>query len=70
MQVFQETGGIVVPSEKLRNMRIGVDPEDKRRVEFAVYNLKFGHLCFVMSHKCRPSTKTEIRIRNAQLRQA
>lgn len=42
MQVFQEAGGIVVPNEKLRNMRIGVDPEDKRRVEFAVYNLKFG----------------------------
>ena len=42
MQVFQEAGGIVVPNEKLRNMRIGVDLEDKRRVEFAVYNLKFG----------------------------
>ena len=42
MQVFQEAGGTLVPNEKLRNMRIGVDQEDKRRVEFAVYNLKFG----------------------------
>ena len=42
MQVFQEAGGMLVPNEKLRNMRIGVDQEDKRRVEFAVYNLKFG----------------------------
>ena len=33
---------MVVPNEKLRNMRIGVDPKDLRRVEFAVYNLKFG----------------------------
>ena len=42
MQVFQEAGGMLVPNEKLRNMRIGIDQEDKRRVEFAVYNLKFG----------------------------
>jgi hypothetical protein len=42
MQVFQEAGGTLVPNEKLRNMRIGIDQEDKRRVEFAVYNLKFG----------------------------
>ena len=42
MQVFQEAGGMLVPNEKLRHMRIGVDQEDKRRVEFAVYNLKFG----------------------------
>ena len=42
MQVFEEAGGTLVPNEKLRNMRIGVDQEDKRRVEFAVYNLKFG----------------------------
>ena len=41
MQVFQEAGGTLVPNEKFRNMRIGVDQEDKRRVEFAVYNLKF-----------------------------
>ena len=39
MQVFKEAGGTVVPNEKLRNMRIGVDPEDNRRVEFCVYNL-------------------------------
>ena len=39
MQVFKEAGGMVVPNEKLRNMRIGVDPEDNRRVEFCVYNL-------------------------------
>ena len=38
----KENGGTLVPNEKLRNMRIGVDQEDKRRVEFAVYNLKFG----------------------------
>ena len=42
MQIFQEAGGTIVPNEKLRHMRIGVDPEDRRRVEFAVYNLKFG----------------------------
>ena len=42
MQVFAEAGGTLVPNEKLRHMRIGVDQEDKRRVEFAVYNLKFG----------------------------
>ena len=42
MQVFYEAGGMIVPNEKLRHMRIGVDPEDKRRVEFAVYNLRFG----------------------------
>ena len=42
MQVFEEAGGTLVPNEKLRHMRIGVDQEDKRRVEFAVYNLKFG----------------------------
>ena len=42
MQIFEEAGGTLVPNEKLRNMRIGVDVEDKRRVEFAVYNLKFG----------------------------
>ena len=42
MQVFQEAGGTLVPNEKLRNMRIGIDQEDKRRVEFAGYNLKFG----------------------------
>ena len=42
MQVFEEAGGTLVPNEKLRNMRIGVDQEDKRRVEFAVCNLKFG----------------------------
>ena len=41
MQIFQEAGGTIVPNEKLRHMRIGVDPEDRRRVEFAVYNLKF-----------------------------
>ena len=41
MQVFQEAGGTIVPNEKLRHMRIGVDQEDQRRVEFAVYNLKF-----------------------------
>ncbi len=39
MQVFREAGGTVVPNEKLRNMRIGVDPEDNRRIEFCVYNL-------------------------------
>ena len=42
MQVFEKAGGTLVPNEKLRHMRIGVDQEDKRRVEFAVYNLKFG----------------------------
>ena len=42
MQIFEEAGGTLVPNEKLRNMRIGVDVEDKRRVEFAVYNMKFG----------------------------
>ena len=36
MQIFEEAGGTLVPNEKLRNMRIGVDVEDKRRVEFAV----------------------------------
>ena len=30
MQVFEEAGGTLVPNEKLRNMRIGVDVEDKR----------------------------------------
>ena len=41
-QVFREAGGLIVLNEKLRNMRIGVQPEDRRRVEFAVYNLPFS----------------------------
>jgi len=40
-QVFRDAGGLIVLNEKLGNMRIGVHPEDKRRVEFAVYNLPF-----------------------------
>ena len=42
-QVFREAGGLIVQNERLSNMRIGVNPEDKRRVEFAVYNLNFFH---------------------------
>ena len=40
-QVFREAGGTIVPNEQLCNTRCGVDPSDKRRVEFAVYNLPF-----------------------------
>jgi len=41
-QVFREAGGTVVLNEKLANMRIGVHSQDKRRLEFAVYNLQYG----------------------------
>ena len=39
MQVFAEAGGQVVPNAKLKDLRVGVDPSDKRQVEFAVYGL-------------------------------
>ena len=41
-QIFREAGGTVVLNEKLANMRIGVHSQDRRRLEFAVYNLQFG----------------------------
>ena len=39
MQVFAEAGGQVVPNARIKDLRLGVDPSDKRLVEFSVYGL-------------------------------
>ena len=66
MQIFEEAGGTLVPNEKLRNMRIGVDVEDKRRVEFAVYNMKFGPPLLCDATQVSPLDQNGDRTRNAQ----
>ena len=43
MQIFGEAGGQVVPNARLKDLRVGVDPSNKRQIEFAVYGLRlFG----------------------------
>ena len=37
MQVFQEAGGTLVPNEKLRNMRIGIDQEGEKMIIYPFF---------------------------------
>ena len=41
-QISGEAGGRVILNQQLSKLRLGIDPKDKRAVEFCVYGLPFG----------------------------